>query len=164
MVRDQKRIWLRWWRRGVSKGRLIENSISKRRAWHLTCDARLMHKKSFIWVSLIVVCLPVVSVAQHSPIAQRPSVNVSTQRSDGAIFPAVAQTQRQQKQRRVRVSGSIQALPNSNSRTPVHEPARGGDFVAPASETVGNNAFDIYPHAFVTGNVAKNPRKPEQKP
>jgi hypothetical protein len=57
---------------------------------------------------------------------------VRTWRSDGAVFPAVRQTRRQQDPRRTRVSASTQALPAEGSWEAALEPPGGGRFVAPA--------------------------------
>lgn len=60
-------------------------------------------------------------------------VDVSTHRSDGAIFPAVVQSQRFQKRRNVRVSSSTQALPNRLRQSPNEEPVAGARFTTGAS-------------------------------
>jgi TolA-binding protein len=72
----------------------------------------------------------------------RQNLTVSTQRSDGAVFPQVRQRVRQQKTRLATISGSQQALPAQNTWRGNHEPASGGRFVADASESYsgGNNS------------------------
>jgi hypothetical protein len=75
------------------------------------------------------------SASPHLP-RPTPSHHVTTHRSDGAIFPATAQVPRQQRPKRVLVSGSRQALPARSSWQNAIEPPAGGDYVAPAgSET-----------------------------
>lgn len=69
-----------------------------------------------------------------APDRQNPA-QISTSRSDGAIFPAVIQTQRVQKRRQVRVSASGQALSNRKLASPQEESAQGGVFVAAAAGT-----------------------------
>ena len=89
-----------------------------------------MELYSFIWTGFAAFS----GNTATAPVMPAQAVTVQTNRSDGAIFPAVTQTQRQQKQRRVRVSGSTQALPSRPAPTAVEEPPKGGVFVTPAGD------------------------------
>ena len=91
-----------------------------------------MSLQSIIWIGLVGLSYDsgvVVSVEQKVVLVQ-------THRSDGAIFPAVKQTKRVQRQRQVRVSGSRQALPAPQVHSAMQEPSRGGLFVAPADDAL----------------------------
>jgi hypothetical protein len=81
-----------------------------------------------------------VGLSETAPQRQN-AAQVSTNRSDGAIFPAVIQTGRVQKRRRVRVSTSGQALSNRKLASPQEESALGGRFVAAATGAVEGDAF-----------------------
>lgn len=121
-----------------------------------------MNCKSLIWVSLAAVFLPTISLA-HSRSKLEPSLAVvSTHRSDGTIFPAKRQTRRLQKHQHVNVSSSVQALPTRTWRAAVHEPAMGGDFVAPASHGPDNHLFvipDPYLHVRFDRSNTESKRK-----
>jgi hypothetical protein len=71
------------------------------------------------------------SLAQ--PASQSGKVNVSTYRSDGAVFSSVVQVSRKQKARRILVTGSRQALPVQQGWIVLSEPPSGGVHVAPAN-------------------------------
>jgi hypothetical protein len=123
-----------------------------------------MCKKILIWIVLAACGLPVEGAADQRAPSIEPSLTVSTHRSDGAIFPAVAQTKRLQRQRRVRLSGSSQALPNLATRTPIHEPASGGMFVAPASENLNNSVQVSTAFVYVPQNLTTYKPKLKKKP
>ncbi len=86
-----------------------------------------------VWLALILL-EPADVFAGDAKAPQTRVQEVSTLRSDGAIFPQVRQFTRQQKLRQVKVSGSIQALPGYRAWSRTTEPPSGGTFVAPAGD------------------------------
>lgn len=101
-----------------------------------------------------------VGLVQSSSDRQN-SANVTTNRSDGAIFPAVIETRRVQKPRRLRVSTSMQALSNRKMPSPQEELAQGGLFVAPATGigyAPDQSALSQAVIAYVTTDVKAKPR------
>jgi hypothetical protein len=95
----------------------------------------------YFWAVALVGSSALAQTASPRPHQPTPHHRVSTYRSDGAIFPTTNQVQRQQRPKRVLVSGSRQALPARSSWQRTIEPPAGGDYVAPA----GSEASDTLP-------------------
>jgi hypothetical protein len=84
------------------------------------------------------------------------SLRVTTQRSDGAVFPAVSQQARSQRSRRVNIAGSRQALLARGAWRMNVEPPEGGEFVAKAGEVARSGSES---HAPVIVYSKQMPRR-----
>jgi hypothetical protein len=97
--------------------------------------------------------------AQSSNLETRANRVVVTHRSDGAIFPAVSQTQRIQRPRKTSVSGSRQALPAPFTWQQTVESPTGGTYVAPAGVGQEDN---LAPRTYI--QIQPTPLLRKQRP
>jgi hypothetical protein len=118
-----------------------------------------MRSNSLIWISLLALSgTASAAPATRASVSSGPSqVEISTHRSDGAVFPAVGQAQRLQKRRIVRVSSSTQALSNRIALSPNDEPTTGGRFVAGASGDHLRQDAASLPHQALVPLVVVDP-------
>jgi hypothetical protein len=95
--------------------------------------------------------------APQSPPAATAYREVTTSRSDGAVFPAVRQEQRRQRSRVVSVTSSVQALGAPGNWESRLDPAEGGVTLAPAGAGAGTGA-DIAIGVLVAPERPSRPR------
>jgi hypothetical protein len=117
-----------------------------------------MRLHRLIWVGIAVTSGPAFSAPDAQNATPRSTLIVSTNRSDGAIFPAVVQTSRTQQSRKARISGSAQALSSRTYKTVHDEPARGGQLVSGADDSTS-----IYDNAHNLILIVPTPNQPRKR-